>query len=703
MAQNYADIESLSGDAKILAEAQVRYRQCVEWEGYADTLYEDDLKFAEGDSDNGYQWPQAVSDQRADRPSLTINKVRQHNLQIINEGKLNKQGIKYRAVSDDATAKGAEVFEGIARHIEYISNASDAYDTARSFQVKAGIGYCRIVTDYEHEKSFNQEIFIKPIPNPRNVRIDPDIQQKDGSDARFGFISAKWPRDKFRIQHPKYADMVASSSSFDRNDESDWQDQNHVWLTEYYRIKEVEYTLLGIPNPKTGEVDIIRKSELPKEVLDKIIKTQGRPTERKASDYSLEWFLFVGNEIADREELPGKYIPIIRWIGEETVINGVLDRKGHTRALKDAQRMFNYNASASVEYGALQTKTPYKAPAAAIEGFEDYWKDANTQNLSVLIWNHIDDQGNAIPSPEREQPPQASQLYLEGMQSSDNWMMMASGQYEANLGRKSNEVSGKAIDAREHQGDDATQHYNDHEAMAIRYIGRIILDMIPHYYDTKRIKKILAEDGTQTDVMIDPDASQSHQTMQTGDEDNVIEQIIFNPNVGKYDVVADTGPSYITKRLETYNALTHIITQSPEALNLLGDMWAENSDFAQSDKVAERLRLMLPEQAKGGPSKEMQALQHQTQVLGKELEKTIQEVAKKDLMIERLKADKSVDNYNAITKRLAEIEKHIVSPKDNAKMLHEMMVNEQTSSHAMNQAEHAQSIAPQETDEPAQS
>ncbi|WP_456301744.1 portal protein, partial [Ralstonia mannitolilytica] len=42
----------------------------------------------------------------------------------------------------------------------------------------------------------------------------------------------------------------------------------------------------------------------------------------------------------------------------------------HTRNLKDAQRMYNYMSSANVEFIALQTKTPFIAPAEAIEGYE---------------------------------------------------------------------------------------------------------------------------------------------------------------------------------------------------------------------------------------------------------------------------------------------------------------------------------------------
>ena len=77
---------------KIFKRAQDRFRRCEDWESYARRLFLDDLKFANADPDNKYQWPTRMWNdrQRDDRPALTINKTRQHNLNIINDAKMNK-------------------------------------------------------------------------------------------------------------------------------------------------------------------------------------------------------------------------------------------------------------------------------------------------------------------------------------------------------------------------------------------------------------------------------------------------------------------------------------------------------------------------------------------------------------------------------------------------------------------------------------
>src|SRR6185503_15508478 len=176
MADETDSLAGLTGDARIIAEAKQRFAYCEEWEGDARKGFIEDLKFANADPDNNWQWDDQLRTYRQDRrkPCLTINKTRQHNLQIINDAKQNKPGVNIRPVGDGATYDAAQTYEGVVRHIEYQSNAEAAYDTATSFQVQGGIGYWRVVTDYVSNDSFDQEIFIKREKNPLQLFLDPD-------------------------------------------------------------------------------------------------------------------------------------------------------------------------------------------------------------------------------------------------------------------------------------------------------------------------------------------------------------------------------------------------------------------------------------------------------------------------------------------------------------------------------------------------
>ena len=254
----------------------------------------------------------------------------------------------------------------------------------------------------------------------------------------------------------------------------------------------------------------------------------------------------------------------------------------------------------SIEYGALQTKSPWIAPTDAIEGYEEYWKYANTQNYSYLPYNHMGEDGQPIPPPSRPAPPQASPAYVQQLQIAQNEMMMATGQYQSQLGQNENAKSGVAINARQRQGDKVTYHFIDNQAIAIRFTGKILIDLIPKIYDTNRVMQILARDGTILNVNIDPNAPEGYkevdnpQALSEIDKNKKMTEVIFNPNFGLYDIQSDSGPSYATRRTEAFDALTQIAAQNKEFMNIGGDLLWKVADFPEADILAERWRKVIP-------------------------------------------------------------------------------------------------------------
>lgn len=669
--------ETLTGDDRIIAEAQRRFKNCEEWEGRARKLFLEDIKFSNADSDNGYQWPNEIRRNRDidERPCLTINKTRQHNLQIINDAKQNKPRAAVRPVGNGATFDAAQVFEGIFRHIEYISNATVAYDTATSFQVQGGIGYWRIVTDYLGNNNFDQEIFIRRVKDPLTVYLDPDINEVDGSDARFGFVFDDMPLDEFRATYPEYKDTGGETAL---GNGAGWIDKDHIRVAEYYRRTENKDQLISFTDPRTGQAQLLRRRDIPDEIIDVVVDSPSSRV-REIKTWKVEWFLIIGDEVAERRDWAGEYIPIVRIIGEETIINGELDRKGHTRCLRDPQRIYNYWSSSAVEHVALQSKTPFIAPAKAIENLEGYWETANTVNHSVLPYNSVDDDGQPIPAPERAQPPVMATAYIQGMEIARQEMAMVSGQYDASFGQKSNEISGKAIQERQRRGENATYHFIDNLAIGIRFTGKILLDLIPKIYDTPRIIRIIGEDGDESHVQLDPKAAQAYQEHKQDVEEKI--NVIFNPNVGRYDVEADIGPAYATRRQEAFNAISQIMAQAPETMNIIGDLLFRAADFPMANEIAERMERMVPPQAKGdGVPPAVTQLQMELKRMQGLLADMAQELGEERLRLKAKDAQKDIDVYEAITKRMSILIKEQISPKDIATMLHDLMKEEHRSS-----------------------
>jgi hypothetical protein len=709
-------------DAEIIAEAKQRFAVCEAWESHARENALRDARFANGDAYNNDQWPPATMGMRGDKPCLTTNKTRQHNLHIVNDARQHKAAIKVTPTGQGATFEAAEVFSAIIRRIEYQSKAMDAYSTAIYHQVESGIGYVRVETDYADNEGFDQEIWIKRVKDPRDVYLDPDASEYDKGDMKFAFYFTKTPRKEFEAKYPKARPDVGQTLDYAMDN---WDSREFVMEAEYWRRGVKDDELHELMDGTT-----VRDSKLPPGAKAKLqIKRS-----RKVSEPEIEWFQFAGNEIVERKVWPGKYIPIVPFIGEEIVLDGLMDRKGHTRAMIHPQQMLNYWISEATAQVALQTKSPYIAMAEAIEG-KNHWADANTSSLSVLTYNGFDETGQKqYERPQREPPPQMAQAYLEGIQIARQDMLEVSGQYQAEMGAPGNERSGVAIQQRQREGDTATYHYIDNQAKGIRQVGRICLDLIPKIYDVARVIKIMAEDDTQSDVHIDPGLQVAHQHVMppqapgqppqpvtpdqakqaTEDPKSPDPRVIFNPKIGCYDVEADVGPSFGTQREEAANAFTQIMATNKEAFPIVGDFWARNSDFPGADELAERLKRGLPPQYRSGPDPQVLQLQQQLQQVTQHAQTVLTQAgaekahleAQIALMKEQAK-DKSgsVDNdtYDAETRRLVAVAN---ADPTLAKIIYRSMASQILGmpavpvihAHDAADAEHAQSIAPPDPD-----
>jgi hypothetical protein len=374
---------------------------------------------------------------------------------------------------------------------------------------------------------------------------------------------------------------------------------------------------------------------------------------REEEVMTVEWYYIIGNHIVEDSIWPGETIPLVPMIAEEVIADGVYDWKSHTRAMIDPQRIYNFWSSCAVEYGANQTKTPWIAAAQAIENYEVYWNNANRVTNAVLPYNaFMDDGTTAIPPPQRIEPPVPAPVALTGMQIADQEMLQVSGQGPNIMQGQGNERTGTAIDRRMDQSETATFHYVNAQNIAIARIGKILMEIGPKIYDVQRIQRCLANDGTSFEVMIDPKQKEAHAARINYDSQK-IEQVLWNPSVGQYDVQVDVGPDYGTRRQEAVNSLTLLLTQAPQLTSVIGDILLRNSDFDQADEAAARLRRMVPPHALGeGPSVTEQQMAQQLQEMQKLLQGVMEELAHEKIKLKGKDALRQVDSFKALTDRL---------------------------------------------------
>ena len=645
-------------DADILSVARDRLSMAIS--AYSETREDelDDLRFYGGSPDNQWQWPAdvlatrgAVQGQTINaRPCLTVNKLPEHVHQVTNDQRQNRPSIKVIPVDDNADVEVAEVFNGMIRHIQYISDADVAYDTACENQVAFGEGYIRVLTDYCDDDTFDQDIKIGRVRNSFSVYMDPLIQDPCGSDAKWCFVTEDITREEYDRLYPN-ASPISTLETLGVGDQSisQWINENTVRIAEYFYIDYDRATLNLYP----GNVTAFEGTP-----EDKQLKAlYGKPLKSRESDrQKVKWCKINGYEILEEREWAGKHIPIVRVVGNEFEVEGRIYISGLVRNAKDAQRMYNYWVSQEAEMLALAPKAPFIGYGGQFEGYENQWKTANTQNWPYLEVNPdvTDGQGGVLPLPQRAQPPMASSGLLQAKAGASEDIKSATGQYNASLGMTSNERSGKAILARQKQGDTGTYHFVDNLGRAIRHVGRIIVDLIPKIYDTQRIARIIGEDGEVTHAKINPD--QAEPMRKIVDQAGVVIEKIYNPGVGKYDVMVQTGPGYATKRQEALDAMSQLLQGNPQLWAVAGDLFVKNMDWPGAQEMAKRFAKTIDPKIleDGDKSPELQAAEMQMQAMGQELDQLHQMLQQVGNSMEA--QELRIKEYEAETKRISAVQ-----------------------------------------------
>lgn len=659
-------------DKDTLAEALEEFRLSEDSEAENRKQWLDDIKFAR----LGEQWPDGVKRQREldGRPCLTINRLPAMVRSVLNDARQNKPSIKVHPVDSGAKRETAEILNGLIRNIEYTSSADVAYDTALDHAVTGGFGYFRIVTDYTCDDEFDQDILIERISNPLTVYGDENSTCADSSDWNKAFTTDLYTEDAFE---KRWKGAAKSNWETDYKDmPNGWRDGDLIRVAEWWSRKEVPAKLLKLSD---GMVLYEREYLKIKELLD--AQGIGIVGERDTRTYKVTQRIMTGAEVLEENEWAGKYIPIIPVYGDEVNVEGKRHWISLVRWAKDPQQMFNYWRTASTELVALAPKTPFIGPKGAFNTDQAKWATAN-----VVSHPYIEFDGQLPPQRQPFAGPPAGALQ-EALNASDD-MKSVMGIYDAALGARSNETSGRAILQRQRESDTATFNYIDNLSRAIKHAGRVIVDLIPKVYSAPRVIRVIHEDGTNESVPINkpfiPDQQKSpeSQQYQAGKEQETIDGLtkIYDVTTGKYDVTCEVGPSFSTKREEAAAQMMELGKMFPPMMQVAGDLLVKNLDWPGADDIADRLKAMLPPQLQGQSPQVMQ-MQQQMQQMNEQAKQAVGQLQQKlQELTQQLQAAKSqeqsnvfdaqiqakkleIDEYNAVTNRM-KVTAPAMSPQD---------------------------------------
>jgi hypothetical protein len=611
----------------------------------------EDLVFAR----EGKHWPDDVAKERLDegRPVITVNLLPAFLRQVINDARQAKPSIKVMPVDDKADPETAELLGDLIRGIEYNSDADVAYDTGIECAASNGFGYWRVTADYAHDDSFDMDLKIVRVRNPFSVYGDPDSQAADSSDWNTAFVTDHMSRAKFERQW-----KGKFSASFDDDSAwsgASWRDADGLTVGEWWRRDEVERPILLVGPARVPGADpaepplVIGKAEFEASEEWQALVAAGSfevYRERVAKSWEVKQHFLTGAEVLETRDWPGRFIPIIPVYGDEFDIKGKVFRRSLIHDALDPSRLHDYWMTNATELVALAPRTPYIGPTDAFNVDTEMWATVNRKSHPFLRY------GGQI-APQRQPLDVGTAVgSIQQALSAHDTIKAVTGLHDASLGARSNEISGRAILARQREGDVSSFHFSDNQVRGIRHTGRVLIDLLPHFYDTARVVRVRGEDGTERSVPINrpfpktnPETGAPVMEQAVGADGEPMQRpamAMHDLTVGKYDVTVSSGPSYTTRRQEAAAEMMELVRVYPQVAPLIGDLLAKKLDWPGADEIAERLKRMVPAQALG----EDGGLPPQLKEFIQKGQQMIEALTKE---VEGLKADKSIDLMKAKT------------------------------------------------------
>jgi Phage P22-like portal protein len=577
-------------DEQLLGDAKDAFALCEEAEAENRAEALDDLRFAK----LGEQWPEHVRLQRIKdgRPCLTINRQPAFIRQVVNEARQNRPAIKVHPVDSQADPAIAQIYDGLIRNIERTSKADVAYDTAVDCAVSNGFGYFRINTDYADEGGFDLDLRVERIANPFSVYGDPLSTASDSSDWSQCFVTEVLSHEGFKARF-RGAEAVNWSDSGYARLPAPWAQDKSVLVAEWWRRERVKRPIVALSDGTVLEASVYARQ---KDVLD----AQGLTVlgERQALTHKVTQTVLTGAEVLEKNDWAGKYIPIVPVYGDEVNVEGKRHFRSLIRDAKDAQRMLNYWRTASTELTALAPRVPFIGRKGSFKSDARKWATVNSQNHAFIEYD-----GETPPQRQPMDSGRAIGAIQEALNAADD-MKAILGMYDASLGAQGNETSGRAILARQQEGDTSNFHFIDNLNRAIEHGGRILIDLIPTVYSGRRMIRVLGADNAATNVQLSqPIAVRGPDGQPQVDPVTQLPMTqLCDLDRGKYDLTVETGPSYASRRQETADQILQMIQAYPPAAPVLGDLLAKNLDWPEAEEVARRLHALLPPQlqAAGG-------------------------------------------------------------------------------------------------------
>lgn len=625
----------------------------------------------------GAQWEGSTNagfeiDDRFDKyPRFELNKVAKECDRIIGEYRKNRITVRFRPNDGDASEELAGKLNGKFRADFEESSGGEALDNGFDDSVAGGMGCIRLDTCYEDEldpMNEAQRIIFEPVyDSASSVFFDPNSKKYDRSDAL-------WAIEIFGMSPEAFADAYpdADKSSLDvdvSDNQFDWSPPEYVYIGRYFEVKVEQTTLQVWRNPLTEEIAVYDEEEI-EDISDELIeggfeKIEGK--DRKVKRRRVYCGLLSGTQwLEEPKRIAGSFIPLIPIYGKRWFVDGMERIEGHAAKAMDAQRLENLMVS-MVADNATQSSGD-NIPIVDIDmipgALANSWGERNIKRPAFLPMTSMKDKSGNIVAPASvlgyTQPTPLSPAVAALLQYTGNTIQQITGSNQ--LENMPSNIATDTVDTIFNRMDVQSFIYMDNLAKSLKHAGKVWLSMAREVYGSESEVRVIMEDGTDDLVLL---------TGSVKDRQSGKEVALNDISIGTYQVVADVGQSFSTRRDATVRQLTTIIQGIPPNhpyYSIIMGMIIDNMDGEGIDDLKdynreqmlmsgavkprtaeEKAKVAEANQAKQGQQDPMM-VQAQAQMM---LAQAEAEKAKADTIDAQTKAASvQVDMLNAETKRM---------------------------------------------------
>ncbi len=587
--QAEADQPKAFNEEEFISEARALFRIDLDADATDRQEAEDDNTFANASDLTKEQWDPVMRDQRVamNRPVMQRNLMPSFIAQIVNEGAKNDPATKVDP-GDQATPETAEYYQGRIRNVEYESDASTAWDTARDQQVTSGRAFIRLDTEYLGPRSFKQRPTVDCIQNQFAVVWPAGAQVYDGEDWGHCFVLSKISKAEHTRRYGKRTTVESMPFEELAQLASDWigvssngADGDLIQVADYYKKHYRMRKLVKLHNGKE-----LYEDELPKRSLVPLSYADER---EEACLDGVRLYEINGVEILRRKgqkklwkECLTDDIPIVPLWGPRRVVKGQFRTTSLIRPAKDEQRLVNYYESCIAETVGQIPRSPWLVEFGSIPAnWMNAWINVNSEPTPLLMWLGVDPAtGRQLQQPKRELFSVDISGVVNALQIAVDGMKAAMGIFDAARGAQSNETSGIAIQRRQIQSGIVNYHFPRNENRSRKRVGEILLKMISKLDEAGGEYPVREYDGTVRYVPV----GKEYEDHKTG------KKVTHDLSKGIYGLRIETGLNFTSAKSEENARLTEIIKAWPELMLVFGDNFLRTSDFPGAGENADRMK-----------------------------------------------------------------------------------------------------------------